>query len=405
MLYFKLLNIVDGAAVPHPFGDLNAILQGASCWRQGVNVYAPSACMGGGEYNYGLLLLRFLYVLPPRYTAAAGIVIGLCFIGAFSCLPKPSSGYDFVLRTLAALSGSSMFAVERANLDVVIFLLAFAGIFLLSRGFLLKLSGYALFILLAIIKFYPLTLLLLAARERLAVLCWLVPLVFAGGWVFMATQASNVVTVVRILPHDHPFGGTFGAINLFYGFAYFTHQTGAAGQPFDFGLSGAQKDWLHVMQLLSVAIGFLCRTHYQDQLEILDAPRKNLLAAGAAIIAGCFLMVQNNDYRAIFLIWTIPALALLAQQPDPARWQYSRLLGAIIFVLLARFFQYWMTFFSRLFFTGFGLDALYFGFWLLRELIWWWLLIQLVAMLFTLLKPDLTRLLNGMKLTAITGRA
>jgi hypothetical protein len=391
--FFGLQKAVDGAAVARPFGDLHAILQAASCWRQGVNVYAPDACMGGGEYNYALLLLRFLDVLPPDDTDAAAILIDFLYIGVFSCLPKPCGRADFMFRVLAALSGASLYAASRANLDVVIFLLAFAGLVFLGRGVVGKLLGYALFILLAIIKFYPLTLLFLAVRERVFVLCWVAVMTCIGGWVFVASQAGDIVTAVRIIPHGSPFGGTFGAVNLFYGWDALRDSTG-----------GAQGFWLHVAQAAGVALRFLCSGRYGDGLGRLDAPLKNLLAGGAVVISGCFLTAQNIDYRAIFLIWTIPGLAWLAGVPGRGGWRYWRLLWAVLFVLWEAFFREATGFFSGLWLSGEGFSAVNFGFWLLRELVWWWLAVQLAAILFAILKPEAARVLREMTLTTRVGK-
>jgi hypothetical protein len=63
--YMALLNAGDFVADPVPYSDLNATLQAAACAHQGVNVYVPNHCMGGGSYNYSPFFLHLCLWWPP----------------------------------------------------------------------------------------------------------------------------------------------------------------------------------------------------------------------------------------------------------------------------------------------------------------------------------------------------
>src|SRR5271156_280787 len=83
--YETLLRVTDAMPNLRPFGDLEAILQAGACWRDGVNVYVPSACMHDGVYNYSPFLLRAAYFpINPSDQNIFGIVFGAAFIAAFS---------------------------------------------------------------------------------------------------------------------------------------------------------------------------------------------------------------------------------------------------------------------------------------------------------------------------------
>src|ERR1700733_6215784 len=71
--------VADGVGKPVPFADLHDILQAGACWRAGVDVYRPSACLHG-VFNYSPFLLRAAYLpIGPRDTALGGVLLCLAF--------------------------------------------------------------------------------------------------------------------------------------------------------------------------------------------------------------------------------------------------------------------------------------------------------------------------------------
>jgi hypothetical protein len=120
--YEFFTRIPDGVAKPHPFVDLRAILQGGACWRAGVNVYTPSACLDGGVFNYSPLLLRAaLLPIGPWDTLAGGVLFCLAYMAALARLPPPAGHREFWLRLAASFSPAAYYALEQGNLDVAIF--------------------------------------------------------------------------------------------------------------------------------------------------------------------------------------------------------------------------------------------------------------------------------------------
>ena len=121
-LYMFFTRIPDGLAKPHPFVDLRAILQGGACWRQGVNVYRPSGCLGGGVFNYSPLLLRAaLLPIGPQDTLAGGLLFCAAYAAALTQLPPPGTWSEFRFRAAAAFSPAAYYALEQGNLDTLIF--------------------------------------------------------------------------------------------------------------------------------------------------------------------------------------------------------------------------------------------------------------------------------------------
>jgi hypothetical protein len=77
------------------------------------------------------------------------------------------------------------------------------------------------------------------------------------------------------------------------------------------------------------------------------------------VIAGCFFAGQSVEYRGIFLLLVMPGLLTLSR--SGVRELRALCLGSAIVIVLLM----WGECLRRAFDGGFG-------FWLLRELGWWW---------------------------------
>ncbi len=149
-----------------PFGDTVALLGALQCSREGIDVLVENACMNG-VHTYSPLWLALSFLPIDRGSSG---VVGLLFAAAFALslltLPLPRSRKARVLLAIAALSAMTAYALERGNVDLVLFvIIALAGR-LLVRRWLSRILGYVLLVLAALLKFYPVVLLAVAIRER-----------------------------------------------------------------------------------------------------------------------------------------------------------------------------------------------------------------------------------------------
>src|SRR5262249_33858264 len=103
-------------------------------------------------------------------TAAVGWTLGLIFIASLVLLPPPQRPWELALVLLATSSTMVVFAVERGNPDLIVFLLATCAGLLALRGPPTRLLSYPIALFAALtLKYYPLTLMILAFRERITV--------------------------------------------------------------------------------------------------------------------------------------------------------------------------------------------------------------------------------------------
>jgi hypothetical protein len=293
----------------------------------------------------------------------------------------------------AVCSGVVIFALERANLDVAIFLLVLLSVYLLLARRWAALAGYALFALAAAAKFYPVVLLGLLIRERLALLLGGLLCLLVAAILYVLLFAHGTAAALRILPKGLPFSGNFSASNLCFGLVLLRYMPVLTLTPNAPQYLAAVQ---HAHAVSSIVLGSKILTilafvaavrgsaAYASAWPRLGAAESLLLAAGALVMLGCFVLVQNIPYRAIFLLLTLPGLWGLGERAGPAlRGRMFLLCGVVIFLM-------WEAAFGNLV-QALAAGSVYpsIAFWLLRELCWWWVMIQFCAICLCFLRESL----------------
>lgn len=393
-IYNRLLQIQAIPVVAQPFSDLAAVLQAVGCAHQGVNVYQPSACMQGGVYNYSPLVLKFIFLQPAAaHLMLWGITLAVAFLLSLACLPPPRTRAEFYLRTAATISPATVFLLERANFDALIFLIILLSTLLSLRGPLLRLAAYLLFFLAAAIKYFPLTLLALALRESASRLFALVAGFGTLGLFFLLHFGHGTLAAINIIPRAGPLGNAFGAINLPFGLSYLFFPPAAIGpgalaayrMPVFFDLAFAALVLWAMFQ--AIARG----KTYAPAMRALAPPPLMFLLSGSIVIITCFFIAQNIIYRDVFLLLTLPGIFDLARAAaTPARTTLHWLAAAILFIMWEEFFRtqfIWLT--SHTLPTPLA-EGLVMLFWLGREFVWWWVIIQMSALIICFLRASLS---------------
>jgi hypothetical protein len=385
-LFVFFTRVADGVGKPAPFADLRAILQAGACWREGVDVYRPSACLHGGVFNYSPFLLRAAYLpIGPRNTMVGGVLICLVFFTALALLPRPKSTGEFWVQLAAALSTTVFYALDQGNFDVVIFALTVFCIRVMTLRHQTRAAAYGVFVLAAAMKFYPVALLVTVIREPLRNFLAIAMLGIVAGGVFLVLYGQDILAAVKIIPSGTPFRATFGAIDLPRGLNLLhlltANRTNAMLAPvFRPDFSSGQK----VVALASYGLSFAAmiamlrvQARYVQALKGLDEERLLCLITGSAVIVFCFFAAQNVYYRAIFLLLTLPGLWHLARRDGMQKF----LVAAILFLLWEAPIR-----------DGLARTSLAVPFWLFREGLWWWVVVQFGALNLAFLARETTRL-------------
>lgn len=364
-----------------PFLDLRYIFAAIECWGKGANVYLFDPCDPLGRlFGYSPVWLRMPFLSPQRWTTVSGILIDTLFLVSLTAFPPPRRLGDGLILLLATLSPPVVFALQRANVDLIIFILCLGAGALWQRLLWRRAISYAVIVVVGLLKFYPLILLVLAIRERIRVAV----IVFAAAGFILVVFALYFHTELIEMSSNIPVGGYFTG-------GYFAVDMFGA-RNFPNGVSSAlgigPSDWIGVLPW-GVLGALFARPAYKIMMwaklrrDIMNLPslERSLLLFGATIISGCFFAGQNAGYRGIFLLWTLPGLLALWRRTDDERVRsFVRLLSVLVLLLMWQGVLTWNGAFletiKRWLGPGVG-SATWSGLWAARELTWW----AVVAML------------------------
>lgn len=360
-----------------PFVDLHAILAAAECQRQGLDVYLSNPCdVSGRLHVYSPL---WLTAVPPMLGAATtpwvGGVLVIIFILVLPLLMRPHSVRDIAIFAIALFSPMTLYLLERANIDLVIFLLVLGSGLLWAGSRRQRFASYAILVGAALLKYYPAVLLALAARERLRDFLLIAAGAIAALALFIACCHAELgkalANMAQVSAQLSFYTDTFSARNLPYGLA--TGLPRLPATPVAMGL---------LIILLFVAVARVGRT-----LVLLEAgrgvrwtPEMNFAVIGSLLVVGCFFAAQNVNYRGAYLLFVLPGL--LQWRDDAPNAAIRRFLSCMVGAVL---FAMWNEFFRRGLLAAFDAqpsDRIAMLFWVVRELVWWWLICGLAAVAF-----------------------
>ncbi|HEV2549647.1 MAG TPA: hypothetical protein VGU20_20185 [Stellaceae bacterium] len=379
-LYAEILGALGLAPFRYPFLDGQYVLAGAECWHFGINVYVSDPCdVLDRAHAYSPLWLR-LPVVPMSMTMPLGVGMAGVFVLSLAVVAPIRRGRDFVLCVLATTSPTVIFALERANADIIVFLLVVAAGLLwprLSSGW--RLVAYAPPLLAALLKYYPITLLCLAIRERPRVFAAVIGVALATLVVFITEFRAELLASLPNIPGGGYAAGMFGAADHARG--YFTDNFGAIVLPGGIneilqGAGLAPQSLLYpalfgsfvgaaVLRAFRSALAIVNDREISDALAALPARANFFLVSGAALIAGCFFAGQSVNYRGIHLLFVLPAFLTLS---DNLRTGHGRLrfqqAGIIVVLLMwGDSIRYWLD--------ELGFEVVRIVIWFVRELFWW----------------------------------
>lgn len=355
-----------------PFLDLTTVLSWSECRHLGVDVYAANACtVFASTSNYGPLLTHL--PLTRADSQLIGILQSIAFLAAAAAMLRPGTRTEWITATLALLSTATLFALERGNVDIIEFLLVAAAGVLATRSARLRWGAYVLYYVGGLLKFYPFALLLQVLRERprTAVTAGLAALGAIGlfGWAIRL----QIATIRTNLPGFDYNCDTFGARALPYGLADLLQWPEAVAMGVFAGLLAAAA-------VAAFMLGARIRKE-QPQIDW-SGPKLQYLTAGAIVMASCFLVQTNIDYRAIFFLFLLPGLFALknAARTGALRWTFRLTIGGIVFCLWGEFIRRTLVHLSQ--------DETMLAFFVARELVWWGVMIVALALVFAFVRQS-----------------
>lgn len=373
-VYRRILRVWGIDPYPFVFLDTDTVLSAVRCLRKGVDVFVTNPCDPEGRvFDYSPLWL-LLAKLPEWMTqiVPAGLIVSSAYFLSLLLLPAGKNLRESGLIALAAVSTAAVFAVERANNDLVLFALCAVAATLASRSKGLRLVGYGAALLAGLLKYYPLTTLAVTAREKPGRFVLVVCLVLAIIGLFLFTMGHDLARALMLVPTGIWFGDMFGS------------STVSGGLSGLLGWSPSAQRVVHVAMCLAAllwALWLATRPRFIAAVNGLDEPRRHFLLIGALLVISCFFTAQNIGYRSVHLVMIMPSLLALARQPQEShllRW-------SPILALILLWAEGWRYVIQRLGRATVDADAIQLATWAVREVVWWTVIPVLIACVTVLL--------------------
>ncbi len=373
-LYRKIITIWGVEVFDYPFVDSETVLSGARCLRAGVDIYISNPCDTLGRvFDYSpLWMLIAALPVTVAWGTTVGVVVALLYFASLALLPQGRTVRQQWAIASAAISTTAMFAVERGNNDLILFALAAAAATLVCRSPAARLAGYGCALMAGLLKYYPLPLMLVAARERAPRLIAIAIAAVLMSGLFLVMTWHDLTRALRLIPSGDYYANWFGSIQI----------AGALRDKLYLSASAIPAiRWSMTIAALGVAVWLSERGSTVDALASLTLSERSFLLGGAILIVAAFFSAQNIGYRAIHLLLALPAM--LALRTSHAR--AFRPAAAILLALL------WSEGWRRALIYAakpFGPDVRHATLlltWLVRETLWWWVVVLLATCVITLL--------------------
>jgi hypothetical protein len=292
---------------PSLFFDTRNITAAWECRRLGYDPLVDNPCDPWNRpmfYPRAWLLLRWLG-LDQSHTTALGALIVVLFLASLCLLVGRISGGEGIVVAAAVCSPAIALALERANMDVVLFALLVLAVVLWRRGTDLSMALSPLLVLVAAIgKLYPvfgLPAYAFLRNRRAALVAGISGLAFLA---YVALTFGDVKTVASTATQGQYY--SYGA-RILIGQAYHT----LVGHNWQGASLVAQAIAMTLLLLLATLVWVWCRRRLGPATQRASQPPTSALLAfylGALIYLGTFAVFKNYDYRLVYLLLTLPQL-------------------------------------------------------------------------------------------------
>jgi len=296
--------VSDG--ILYVFGDWTHTINASNCFKKGIDVYFENPCdQWGRRHAYGQILLHLPFVEKFKnvYLFYIPILINIIFIlliVIFFNTYKTKKNY-FILFFI--FSTPFLLAIERANIDILIFLI----LFILCRYKNLILN-YFLILLSFAIKFYPILFgIVLLFKKSFKQILVNVTILFLLVIVFTLFQSE---TFIKVFNNQSSFSGEGAYQFSFKGLI-------ATIKDFNIFYGGREQNLIKyflIFVLFGLPVFFYTKyfikitqnnTFVGEIFETNNFENRIYIASSITLII-CYILIQNWLYREIFFLGLIP---------------------------------------------------------------------------------------------------
>lgn len=292
---FSLFGV--GIMIPS-FGDLRSVTTAADAYREGLNPFISNPYDPWNRpFNYPVLWKLFFFIpaVTESNSSTLGFVLFFVFFFSIAFFIKRINKHGLVALFLVLLSPSTMLALERGNVDILIFF--FMALMITStsiiRSMLLLFFGIAF-------KLFPLfaSLILIFkwAKKKLPIAIF-----FALVALYILCMHQDIIRVAQKTQY-----GTIYSYGSFTFISLLNRLLNSFGYHI-YGLYGSIIVAAIIFGTCCLALSF----HKTHGIVYQNTWIYHSFIVGSSIFCGTFLLKSNWSYRLIFLIFTIPLLSEL----------------------------------------------------------------------------------------------
>ncbi len=317
-----------------PFLDLQTTLTGIEMASTGADPLLERTVINGNNWCYPRIWYFFSIMgLTPEMTNVAGIVLIFAFYLTNYFLFRRLKPFEALVTGTFLISPPVILALERGNVDVLIYCILFASVFLIQKKLPLKAIGYAAVLFTAMLKLFPVFAFPVVLGEKRKTMIWTGSLLIAAFLIYLAAEAS----AIRILYEQ--MGKPVGVIS--YGIQQvpsFLHTF------FTINRTGSLTVVIIVLFILSL---ILSQRKPGKRLDNpVSEPDTLSFSVSCLVFLGTYFTGFNFIYRMIFLL---PALPFLFRSATPGQ-PLARLSQITLLIMWFAFFH--MMIINPLFQTG-----------------------------------------------------
>ena len=317
--------ILSVPALDPTFADTRTVTLSIDCLLSGQDPYVVRSFDPWHRvYNYPPIWLDLRYLgVTGRSTHLLGVLMALLLASSLLLLFTATRLGSALVVFLGIFSGPVFLAMERGNIDQVLFALLVFGFFMIERTRASARTFFecSLIVVLTILKIFPLAavVVLVKNRQRLQVAALTVVVSVAA---LLATCGRDLPKVFANTPRiaDTSFGGYTFFLAISHAITHGIH--GIHGLPIALkvnpriALIGSL-----VLALLSIVAGLKYRTHLDKFLPSLDFCRARgcIAVSCLAIYTFVFVAGANFNYRLIFLLGVLGYLVEDLEQTRTSR--------------------------------------------------------------------------------------
>ena len=296
---------VEMNGLTYIFADWGAILSANICEQKGINVYSENPCdIKNRKHVYGEILLHIPFAeFNKFYQFYFPLILNIIFLFIIVSFFNQTNSFKNYFLVFFIISLPVILAIERANSDILIFLM----MYLISKYKNLFLS-HILIIFSTLCKFYPICFGVIFLFQKIVKKIFLNISITAFFFIlFLIHQYENLI---QIFNNSAQFSGS--------GVYQFSLKGLIKAIPnIQVIINDYNINWLiylFIGILLILPLSFFGKRIIQSQenekflLNIFDFNifENRLYIVSTLVIIFCYFLVQNFNYREIFLIGLIP---------------------------------------------------------------------------------------------------